>query len=182
MPSVVRLPQTASPLNVLVIECENQERAALSAVIDDALPAGGQGASDPTAFLNCHDAQASASTELSDEIMPPDKSPTGIEMIPSGGFAADGSVSLESTTVGYVALCCKGVGTESTMFKGYQTACIQPAVDAAQRRLELDPDDPLARSASTTDRGVTRLMAAISEELFDQKLTRNDDHAKLSKN
>jgi hypothetical protein len=62
MPSAIRLPQTASPLDVLVIACENQERAALPAVVDDASPAGGQGASNPTEFSNCHDAPASAST------------------------------------------------------------------------------------------------------------------------
>ena len=106
---------------------------------------------------------------LVNEEMPPDKLPSGVEIIPIGDLAADGSVGLESTTVGYLALCHKGVGNEPTMFKEYQTSYIQPTVDAAWRCLELDPDNPLARFVNTTDGGVTQLAAAISEESFDKK-------------
>ena len=84
-------------------------------------------------------------------------------------LVAGGSVSLESTTVGYLALCHTGVGNEPTMFKEYQTSYIQPTVDAALCRLKLNSDDPLARFVNTTDGGVTQLAAAISEELFDKK-------------
>ena len=114
--------------------------------------------------------------------MPPEKLPTGVEIIPIGGLAADGSVSLGSITVGYLALCRKGVGNKLAMFKGYQTPCIRPTVDATWCRLELDPDNPLTRFVNTTDGGVTQLAAAISEESFDKKLSRNQDHTKLLKN
>ena len=59
---------------------------------------------------------------LVNEEMPPDKLPSGVEIIPIGDLAADGSVGLESTTVGYLVLCHKGVRNESTMFKEYQTS------------------------------------------------------------
>ena len=62
MPSAVRLPQKASPLNVLGIACETQTPPASLPVIDNASPAGGQGASNPSKISNCHVALASAST------------------------------------------------------------------------------------------------------------------------
>ena len=62
MPSAVRLPQTASPLNVVVVARETHRQAALPAVTDIASPTGGEGASNPTKFSNCHDEPASAST------------------------------------------------------------------------------------------------------------------------
>ena len=62
MPSAVRLPQTASPLDVLVVARETHRQAALPAVTDIASPTGGEGASNPTKFSNCHDAPANAST------------------------------------------------------------------------------------------------------------------------
>ena len=105
---------------------------------------------------------------LSDKEMPPDKLPTGVEIITIGGLAAAGSVSLESTTVGYLALCSKRVENKSAMLKWYQTSYIQPTVNAVWCRMELDPDNPLSRFVNTTDGGVTHSALAISEELFDK--------------
>ena len=62
MPSAIRLPQTALPLDVLVIVCETQQPPAFPAIINNASPAGGQGASNPTKFSIFHAAPASAST------------------------------------------------------------------------------------------------------------------------
>ena len=68
------------------------------------------------------------------------------------------------------------------MFEEYEKLCRQPTIDASRRRLELDANDKCARSLTTTDGGTTQLSAAVNEESFDQKLNRNEDHAKLSKN
>ena len=62
MPSTVCLLQTILPLDMLVVVFETKERAALSAVADNDLSMGGEGASNLTNFSNCHNAPASAST------------------------------------------------------------------------------------------------------------------------
>ena len=62
IPSAVRLPQTASSFDMLVVACETLQPPAFPAVVDDASPAGRQGASNPTGISKCHNALASAST------------------------------------------------------------------------------------------------------------------------
>ena len=64
MPSAIPLPQTAFPLDMLVVVCETHGQAALSAVADKASLTGGEGALNPAEFSNCHDAPASASTAV----------------------------------------------------------------------------------------------------------------------
>ena len=68
-----RRPSSAktSPLNVLVVVCEDEELASLSAVVENASPTGGQGAPNLSGFSNCHSVPASSSTTLAiDSIVP----------------------------------------------------------------------------------------------------------------
>jgi hypothetical protein len=58
---------------------------------------------------------------LTDEEMPTEKSPTGVEIIEVDGMAADGSVNLNSTSVGYVTFIRKGAGCEIEAFKKHRT-------------------------------------------------------------
>lgn len=97
-------------------------------------------------------------------------------------MAADGSVNLNSTSVGFVAFVRNGVGNKTVMFKKYEELCRQPTADAARHLLGLDPGSTHSRFVSTTDDGITQLGAVISGDSFDDKLSRNEVHVKLSKN
>ena len=59
-------------------------------------------------------------SELSDEEMPREKSPRGVETIEVKGLVGDGSVNLESTSIGFVAFSRKGAGVEKIMFEEYE--------------------------------------------------------------
>ena len=64
MPSAVILPQTPSPLDVLLLATtiENQELGVLPAVGNDALPTGGQGVLNQTTCSNVHNASTRVSS------------------------------------------------------------------------------------------------------------------------
>ena len=60
---------------------------------------------------------------LSDETMPPEKSPSGVEIIKANVMTPDDSVNLDFRSVGYVAYICKDTGSDTQAFKKYNELC-----------------------------------------------------------